>query len=319
MAMRTQEITVGVDISKGWFDAAVDDSQAVERVPNEAKAIERWLGRFTAPVQLALEPTGGYHEALARLAHAAGHRVYLVDPFRLSRYRGATGRRAKTDKIDAQLLRRYLEKEGPELRPWQPVSAGAYRLWQLLKRRTVVVKAQVQLRQSFDGVADLKKAVASSLAPMTLLLKEIDRRLQEEAEALGWSDQLRRLRKVPSVGPLTAVALVAAYDRGTFSSADQFVAFLGLDVRVRDSGKSRGKRKLTKKGEPELRRLLYLAAMSASRTPRWQGYYRQLRERGLSSTAAFVALSRKLVRLAYALLRDGTSYEPERRRTCAQP
>src|SRR5690606_4640017 len=235
-AMRAQEITIGVDVSKRWFDAAVADDRPVERVANEPGAIEQWLGQFAGSVRLAVEPTGGYQEALVRIADALGHRVYLVDALRLSRYRDATGQRAKTDVADAGLLRRYLEREGSQLRPWRPVSAGAQRLWQLLKRRATVVKAQNLLRQSFEGLGELNEAAGATFEDMQSLLKEIDRRLLEQAAALGWSERVRRLRQVPGVGPLTAVALAAAYDRGEFRAADKFVAFLGLDVRVRDSG-----------------------------------------------------------------------------------
>lgn len=80
------------------------------------------------------------------------------------------------------------------------------------------------------------------------------------------------------VGPLTALAMVAAYRRGRFRSVDAFIAFMGLDVRIRESGQFRGRRKLTKNGEPELRRLLVNAAMQGRRSPHWEPYYLALRQ-----------------------------------------
>ena len=106
------------------------------------------------------------------------------------------------------------------------------------------------------------------------------------------------------------MALVATFHRHHFRNADAFVAFMGLDVRVRDSGKFRGRRKLTKKGDPEIRRLLYNAAMSACRHPHWKSYYQSLRDRGFSGTAALMALARKLVRVCYALLEKQVSFDP---------
>ena len=120
------------------------------------------------------------------------------------------------------------------------------------------------------------------------------------------------------VGPTTSLALVAAFYRHNFRSADAFVAFLGLDVRVRDSGRFRGRRKLTKKGDPEIRRLLYNAAMAGCRDPHWSSYYQSLRDRGISGTAALMILARKMVRVCYALLQQQVSFDPGIRKTpCA--
>jgi transposase len=96
------------------------------------------------------------------------------------------------------------------------------------------------------------------------------------------------------------------------------VAFLGLDVRVRDSGRFRGRRKLTKKGDPEIRRLLYNAAMAGCRNPHWNPYYQSLRDRGISGTAALMILARKMVRVCYALLQQQVSFDPGMRKSpCA--
>ena len=118
-------------------------------------------------------------------------------------------------------------------------------------------------------------------------------------------------KKGRAVGPLTALAIVATYHRGQFRSADSFIAFMGMDVRVRDSAKFRGRRKLTKKGDSELRRLLFNAAMQGRRNSLWEPYYLRLRQRGFSTTAAFVALGRKLARVCFALLRNQTDFNPD--------
>ena len=101
-----------------------------------------------------------------------------------------------------------------------------------------------------------------------------------------------------------------AFRRGRFRNSDAFVAFLGLDVRVRDSGRQRGRRKLTKQGDPELRRLLHLAAMGACRSTTWQAFYQRHLDRGLSKIQALVVLARKLARVAYALMKNQTDYRP---------
>jgi len=127
----------------------------------------------------------------------------------------------------------------------------------------------------------------------------------------GWGEDMKRCRKIGGVGPLTSAGLAIIYQRGHFRSADAFIAFLGLDVRVRDSGKQRGKRKLTKKGDAELRRLLYNAAMSASRTAAWRPFYQRHLDRGFTRTQALVALARKLARVAFALMKNQSDYRPQ--------
>ena len=105
--------------------------------------------------------------------------------------------------------------------------------------------------------------------------------------------------------------MVATYHRGQFRRADAFIAFMGMDVRVRDSGTFRGRRKLTKKGDSELRRLLFNAAMQGRRSVLWEPYYLALRARGMSTTAAFVALGRKPARVCFALLANETDFNTD--------
>jgi transposase len=312
MAMRTEEITIGVDVAKRWLDVCGGED-AVQRIDNTALSIQRWLQALPGPVCLAVEATGIYHEALVSAAHAAGHRVYLLDALRLSRYRDAVGQRAKTDASDARLLQRYLLQEIKQLQPWRPLDPQAVQLWRLFKRRDTLVRAAVQVRQSLATLEEVPAAAAALERQFSCLLKNIQRQLLAQARALGWADALRRLQQVPGIGPLSAIALVAAWHRGQFANADRFVAFLGLDIRVRESGLYRGRGKLSKKGDPQIRSVLHAAAMSASRTACWRAYYTGLRARGLATIAALVALTRKIVRLAYALLRDCTEFDPARR------
>jgi transposase len=103
---------------------------------------------------------------------------------------------------------------------------------------------------------------------------------------------------------------MAMYHRGEFSNVDRFIAFLGLDVRVRDSGTFRGRRKLTKKGDPEVRRLLFNGARAAAyRYAEWAELKQRLMARGLSEIQTSVILARKIARIGYALLKTGSVYE----------
>ena len=312
MAAQVQKITLGVDVSKDKLDIYQWVNGQRWQIDNDTAAIAGWLSTFNEPVQIAVEPTSTYHLALIGQAHRAGVSLYLVNPRQLAHYRYAVGERNKTDASDAWLLARYLEHEGAELRQLQPQCAHAQRLWSLLKRRAGVVAMQQQLRHSFDGIMPVKTALGS-LHTLTL---RIDRHIATLIEQLGWTEHYQRCQSIPGIGPINAAALVAAFHRGAFASADAFIAYLGLDVRIRESGQFRGKRKLTKNGEPELRRLLWCAARPARSYHRFNAYHQAQLDKGLSKIAANVVLARKLARIAFALLRDRSTFNQE---PCPQP
>lgn len=312
VAAQVQKITMGVDVSKDKLDIYQSLTGQRWQIDNDSAAIAGWLSAFNQSLRIALEPTSTYHLALIRQAHRAGVAVYLVNPRQLAHYRFAVGERNKTDASDACLLARYLEHEGAALRELQPQCANAQRLWSLIKRRAGVVAMQQQLRQSFEGIMPIK----ASLASLRALTVRIDRHIARLIEQLGWTKHYQRCQTIPGIGPVNAAALVAAFHRGAFASADAFIAYLGLDVRIRESGRFRGKRKLTKNGEPELRRLLWCAAPPARSYHRFRAYHQAQLDKGLSKIAANVVLARKLARIAFALLRDRSTFKKE---TCPQP
>ncbi len=311
MAKQVEQCTIGADVAKGWLDLYVADTGHLERIDNTDEAIGVWLRGVTGPIQIAVEATNRYHELFIERAHEQGHRVYVIDAFKLCRYRDAVGHRAKTDYHDAELLARYVQQEQAHLQCWQPRDPRQTKLWRLLKRRATLVQTNVRLRQSLADIGTLDAAAKELIGHCQQLIRQVDRELHAQARRLGWQQDLQRSSGVPGVGPLTSLALVATYHRHRFRNADAFVAFIGLDVRVRDSGKFRGRRKLTKKGDPEIRRLLYNAAMSACRQPHWKSYYQSLRARGFSGTAALMALARKLLRVCYALLKKQVWFDPQ--------
>lgn len=314
MAKRVRECILGVDVAKEWLDIAYSNGGDVERIDNSGTAIDAWLSRLSGPVRIAIEATNRFHEAFVERAHSLGHSVYVIDAFRLSRYRDAVGHRAKTDRQDAELLARYLQQEHAHLPCWQPRDPRQVRLWRLLKRRAMLVQTRVRLRQSLADIGALDEAAEALIKHCQQLIRQVDRELQDQAHRLGWQPDLQRSGGIPGMGPTTSLALIATFNRHHFRNADAFVAFIGLDVRVRDSGRFRGRRKLTKKGDPEIRRLLYNAAMSGCRDPFWKPYYRSLRDRGISGTAALMILARKMVRVCYALLSKQVEFDPEMRK-----
>ena len=310
MAMQVTPLTLGVDVSMADLVCNRGGTD-IETLPNTTGAICAWLRHLPPGSRLALEATGRFHLELAEQACRHGHRVYLIDGYRLNRYRESIGGRAKTDACDARLLARYLAHEGDALAPWTPPPPGYGTLQQLLRRRAVLVRARVALQQSLCGLASLKRTLTALLRQFDRIDALIRTQLRHALQRAGWTAQARRCQQIEGVGPLTATALTLTFQRGHFRSSDAFIAFLGLDVRVRDSGTSRGRRRLTKKGDGEVRRLLYLAAMTARRSAAWQPYYQRFVDRGLAPTQALNVLARKLARIAFSLMKNEADYVPK--------
>lgn len=306
MAMPVRQETLGVDVAKDWID--LFDGDSVVRIENTASAIKAFFQTRSATYQIAIEPTNRYHERFIHAALAGHHTVYLINPYRLSRYRDAVGVRAKTDAGDARLLYRYVLAEASRLKPYKPAPAAVRRLMDLLRVRGKLTQSRETIQQSLSSVRELASTTKALINRINSALEVIDRRLLECLHKAGYTTDYERCLAIPGIGPLNAAVLVALYNRGEFTNADAFIAFIGLDVRVRDSGKYTGQRKLTKQGNPQIRRLLFNAARSGSRTKKWKPYYESCLTRGLSSTAASVALSRKIARLAFALLKNQSEY-----------
>lgn len=311
MAMSVTPMEVGVDTAKDELVIQSAPDTKPFAIPNTPKSIKAWLKELPMGSALAIEATSTYHMEMAEQAHAAGFAVYVVDGLRLSKYRESIAIRAKTDAHDAALLARYLSKERSSLKAWVPPPAGHRKIQVLLRRRAKLVEIRGMLRMSFSG----DKMFASDFEDIEQTLKNTERSLEkqllETVKEAGFYSQLRRVQQLPGVGFLTAVGLVMSYMRGEFANSDAFVAYLGMDVTVAQSGKWAGRGRLSKRGDSEVRRLLYNASMSGSRTKTWEQFYAHHQARGKKTTQALVILARRLARLAFGLMRHQADWRPE--------
>jgi len=234
MAKPVESIRIAVDVSKDMLDIGQSHPDQVIRVQNTETAIKAWLNTLPRGCLIALEATGSYHLELAFAAHAQGHTLYLLDGYKLSKYRESIGHRAKTDAADARLILRYLTHERDALTPWTPPSQAFLRIQTLLRRRAKLVQVRVALKQSLSGIKELKADHKALDARLVRLQDRLTRRIVQAVDDAGLSDQLQRCKQIQGIGDLTAAALSHVYQRGSFKSADAFIAFIGPDVRVRD-------------------------------------------------------------------------------------
>ena len=302
---------VGVDVAKNELVIYQAELDVLEAIPNTKAAIKKWLKDLRGTVAIAIEATNIYHLEFADLAYEAGCVIYMVGGYELSHYRKGVNVRAKTDALDAKLLARYLKNEAEELRPWTPPSPLYRQLLSLFRRRAALVHARVGLVQSWANEPLLKASFEAQISSMQKLEVLIEKTIKDHLKEAGLLDQLKRCLKVEGIGFLTGARLVTTFQRGEFRSGDAFIAFLGMDLRVSKSGQKDNRRSLSKRGDPEARRLLHNAAMSASRTKAWKWFYEEQRARGFSTTQALVMLARKLARVVFSLLKEQSDYQPK--------
>jgi transposase len=311
--MQEPNLCIGVDVSKAELVVAMGPQQRPYSVANDAASIKRWLQEIPAHALIAMESTGRYHGLLAHLASQAGLTVYVLNARDVFFYARALGTRAKTDGVDASVIARYLAEHHARLHPWQPASALQQRLQDLLTRRAQVVLHRSALRQVFTGM-DMKGIETEGLHDaFEALLRAID----EQVQALIASDAqmaqgCERLRTITGIGPQTSALLATLLSRVEFANADALVAYSGLDPRPNDSGAKRGRRRLSKKGPPLLRRQMYLAGFAASHSKALKPLYQAIRDKGFTTTEALVILGRKLLRVAFAIWKGTEVFDPTR-------
>ena len=313
--MKTQQATefVGVDVASAHLDVAVHGQSSVRRYANTTEGIAQLLRTLPPASVLGLEATGRYHAALAQAAHTSGLCVHVLNPLDARRYAQSVGQRGKTDRTDALVLARYVCREHVQLRQWQPPTHSQAELRELIAHRATLVRQRSALAQAGSH----NKALASLDAPVITALNQAIEHIDGQLERTIQADPLSRqafehITSVPGLGLVCGSLLVMLFGRMQERSADAVIAFTGLDPRPNDSGKKTGQRRLSKRGWPEVRRLLYAAAMSAARTKTWNGFYRGQRDKGLCTTAALVVLARKLLRVAFSLFKQQSVFDASR-------
>ncbi|MBK8816048.1 MAG: IS110 family transposase [Methylococcaceae bacterium] len=308
----TSEMLIGIDVAKD--ELVIDSELGIVTIANTAKAIDKWLKTLPAESYIGLEATGAYHQLLCERAVSMGKVVYLLNPRDMRHYALGLGRRGKTDRVDAQMIRRFITAERGHLRPYQPASTTQHQLALLQRRRATVVKHRQALQKALRSVSELEEPLRDALTAVDGLLTRIDQQLDSLLTLQpALKADARRLESIPGIGRQTSTQLAVLFDRVPLSHSDADVAFVGLDPRASDSGQKRGRRRVSKRGPSELRRLLYNCAQAATKTAVWKPYYQALRAREFSATQALVIISRKLLRIAFSLWKQtGAKFDAQK-------
>ena len=304
-------LVVGIDVAKTRLDASAGDGQVHSFANDEGgiAAMLEWLAARTVNL-VVCEPTGGYEEPLVRGLRQGGFPVHLAHPNKVRAFAHASGRLAKTDRLDAQVLSRYGEvfasAEVPQPEPERE------ELQALLRRRRQLVNQRVQERNRLDRAWN-PTVRASTQRHIDWMDQEIAALDREYREALESSEELAHradlYRSVPGIGELTAAILVADLPELGHGEGKGLCSLVGLAPWSRDSGQQRGYRAV-RGGRSAVRRALYMAALSVIRgSGELSQFYQGLRQRGKAGKVALVAVMRKLLLHLNAVARRWTHWE----------
>jgi transposase len=314
MSTITTEVFVGIDVSKANLGVYCRPAGSAFQCPNDEQGIASLVERLRAlaPALIVLEATGGYEIPATAALAAAGLAVAVVNPRQARDFAKATGRLAKSDKIDAAVLAHFGQAVRPEPRPLPAPEVAA--LEALLARRRQLLDMLTmetnRLGNCKDGavVADLQAHVAW----LSERLGASEKALKEAIAASAvWRENEDLLRSVPGLGPVASRTLMAAMPELGKVSGRQAAALAGLAPFDDDSGPRRGTRHV-RGGRAEVRGVLYMAALAAAKhNPVFRAFKERLKAAGKKAKVILVAVARKLVVLANAILRDRKPWQPE--------
>jgi len=296
-----ESIYLGVDVAKSHLDF----DAPVGRIANTPAAIAAVLRQLPAGTHLVCESTGGYEAGLLAGALAAAVPVSVVPPQRVRHHARSMGRLAKTDRIDAALLTDYGRKHRPA--PQRALEPERQRLRQLLRARTQLLELQ-QLETNWQEHASELPMLRRQAAQRAKLLAKQLAQLEEEIRTLVATSCARapieRFQQVQGIGEVTAWTAWAEMPELGQLEAGQPAALAGLAPHPYDSGQKRGYRQV-QQGRQQLRRVLYMAAVSASQhNPVLKPLYQRLIARGKPAKLALIAVARHLIELLNTLLKN---------------
>lgn len=311
MAEQMYKFHIGIDVSKTKLDVALSNDSKTLEFANTMEGFRK-LQRVLPPKKkslIVLEATGGYEKAISYYLQNKGFHVATVNAKRVRDFAKAKGCLAKTDKIDAQLIRSFGESIKPT--PQAMPSKEEQERDSYAKRREQLVRMMAMEKQHLEQSSQaIKKHINKNINRLEQECAEIERLLKKSFEAdPGLKDKLKRLDEIKGVGEITAInVLIHLPELGTLSHKE-VSALAGVAPFNKDSGKSKGKREISG-GRARVRSALYMAVLSARKfNPALKQFYTRLIAKGKLKKVAMVACMRKLIITMNAMLRDGTRWE----------
>jgi transposase len=304
-------VFVGIDVSAKRLDVAVDRA-AVESFTNEDAGIAALCRRLNALncELIVLEATGGYEALVVASLAAAGLPVRVLNPRQVRDFARATGLLAKTDRLDAQVLREFAERLRPVVLPQK--SEQQRELSAIVSRRRELVQMLVAEKNRLKlAIGSVRKDITAHIRFLEKRIDDTDADLRRQIrahESFRFTDEL--LQSVPSIGDVSSSTLIALLPELGSLSHRKIAALVGLAPFNDDSGRRTGRRHIWG-GRSAVRSALYMATISALRfNPPIRATYLRLVAAGKPKKVALTACMRKLLTILNAIVRDQTPWRP---------
>ena len=309
---------VGIDISKDSFDVCLCNSGKIvcRKFSYTEEGMEDFLGILGADSHCIMESTGVYHTRLSYYLYENKIKVSVLNPLVVKRYAQSLLVRTKTDKKDCQLLQKYGIMHQPD--PWEPTPGHYVELQQMVNLQEQLLKQQTSYCNQLESINySVKKnqLVISLLREQLEQIKKNLEQLEKEMETIirrHDNDKFDKLMSIPGIGKKTAIVFLSVTQGlSNFSSAKQLSSYFGLAPRIYESGSSiKGRAKICKMGMGLIRKLLYMCAWSACRfNHACHILYNRLVEAGKSKKLALIAVANKLIKQAFAVIKNNTIFD----------
>lgn len=311
---------LGIDVAKAKLDCALRlpdgklRSKVVENNSKGFKALAEWLEKHGATtVHVCMEATGVYWEAVAEYLATQGMAVSVVNPAQIKAFGASKMVRTKTDKVDAKLIAEFCFERHPD--PWLAPTPSEQALRAMVLRLEALQVMRTQESNRLEVARDaVKTGITQHIEWLDEQIKAMARTIRDHIDGdKTMKDKQAILESIPGVGERTIAILLAFYaNLDRFNNARQAVAFAGLDPRQHESGSSvKGKPRLSKIGHAFLRKALYMPAMVTLYRTAWGKLFRdRLAAAGKPPKLIIGAMMRKLVHVAYGVLKSGKSFDP---------
>jgi transposase len=315
---------LGIDVSKATLEVCLlRDSAPRHRYRRTfsnsrtgLEALVRWVStHHSQPVAALMESTGSYGELAAHLLHQAGHRVSVLNARRIQQYAQSQCRHNKTDQVDAEIIARYgFTGVHNELPQWLPAPEPQGQLRELLRRGDELSALLQAERNRIEAAAQKSATLESLRSHIQWLEKELARLEKTAAQLIKASPDLAadclRLEAIPGIGAKTARTLVAELPRHLKDSRTA-AAWAGVAPRISESGTIKKPSRIAPGGNRYLRKALYFPALVAIKyNPRFKTFAERMTQHGLTKMQVICAVIHKLLRTAFAILKNQSAYDP---------
>jgi transposase len=314
---------LGIDIAKKTFDVALRNEESscttghFENTHDGFQSLRRWLThREVESVHACMEATGRYGHSLATFLSAEGYDVSMVNPARIRAYGQSKLLRSKTDKMDAILIADFCATQAPSL--WEPPSAYQSELQSLTRHLDTLKnnrKREINRLKSGIPSGSVQRSIQDHIDFLDEQIKQVDEDIQQLTKNNDeHRQQMKLLVSIPGIGAITAAKFLAEVpDVSAFPHAKQLAAYAGLCPRHHISGTSvRKKSRLAKTGNTYLRTTFYMPALSIMRgnNSLLQPLVERMRKEDRSKMTIIGAIMRKLLHIAYGVLKTGKPFDP---------